>query len=83
MYYLFVFASLTRTQQGARQLNRAGVRAAVVRSPRGAAQDGCTHGVRVPAEDAERAVQILRTSGHPAGHLFLVRRDGTVQEVAL
>ena len=83
LYYLFVFASLTRAQQGAKALNAAGLRAAVIKSPRGAAQGGCTHGVRVWPSQLEQAKQALAVSARPARTLFLVQPDGTVREVGL
>lgn len=81
MYYLFVFSTLTRAQRGAKVLNSSGISAAVVQSPRGAVENGCTHGVKVAQNHYSKARNEFAKAGIWPRKAYTVLIDGSVREV--
>ena len=49
-YYLFVARSVTQAQHMAQVLAGCGIRAAVLRTPVGLSERGCSHAVKIRAE---------------------------------
>lgn len=81
MYYLFVFSSLTGAQRGAKVLNSVGISADIIKSPRAAVENGCSHGVRVPENIYAAARNELLRAGTPLRRVFAVYDNGMVRGV--
>lgn len=70
LYYLIVCRSLTYAQRTASALERAGITAHIMRSPKSIAGEGCSHSVKVSQRNLPDALRILhRTELDPAGSI--------------
>ena len=74
VYYLIVCRSLTYAQRTAAALERAGITARILRSPKLIDREGCSHSVKV----AERSLTNLNPK-----RIFLQAEDGGYREVGL
>ena len=83
LYYLIVCRSLTYAQRTAAALERAGITARVLRSPKSISGEGCSHCVKIRLHDLEDALAVLRQAGLPAKRVFLADNGGGYEEVAL
>ena len=83
VYYLIVCRSLTYAQRTARALERAGISAYIMRTPRAIAGEGCSHAVRVSQRRMNDALRALSRVGMPAQRVFVLESDGSYREVAL
>ena len=59
LYYLIVCRSLTYAQRTASALERAGITAHIMRSPKSIAGEGCSHSVKVSQRNLPDALRIL------------------------
>jgi len=81
-YDLLIARSVTQAQQMERALRRAGVRAAVFRTPMELTEGrGCTYAVRVGHDNFQRAWQLIITAGLRPVQIFYAGPGG-YQEVA-
>lgn len=83
MRYLIMCRSLTYAQRSARELERNGITAGVIKAPAGLSGGGCSYCVSVSEPKGERAIGILRDKAMLQGKVFIQRNDGTAQEVLL
>ena len=83
LYYLIVCRSLTYAQRTAAVLERAGITARVIRSPRSVAGEGCSHSVRIAQRDLTDALRVLQRAGMPPKRIFVSGGNGGYQEVPL
>lgn len=84
LYYLIVCRSLTYAQRTAAALERAGITAHILRSPKSIAGEGCSHSVKLSHQrrlaDALRA---LHRVGLEPKRIFITTGDGSYREVEL
>ena len=83
LYYLIVCRSLTYAQRTAAVLERAGITARVIRSPRSVAGEGCSHSVRIAQRDLTDALRVLQRAGMSPKRIFVSGGNGGYQEVPL
>lgn len=80
-YYLIVCRSLTYAQKAALILERAGITARVLRSPKSITGAGCSHSVKVSEPHlADALVLLKRAELRPRG-VYITEQDGTYREV--
>ena len=83
VYYLIVCRSLTYAQRTAAALERAGLTAHILRSPRTIDREGCSHSVKVSERNLARALLILSRVGLTPKRVYLMAGDGSYKEVLL
>lgn len=74
VYYLIVCRSLTYAQRTASALERAGITAHILRSPKMISGEGCSHSVKVSERNLAPALLILGASADAQAHLYHVQR---------
>ena len=60
LYYLIVCRSLTYAQRTAASLERAGITARVLRSPKSISGEGCSHSVKISQRRLPDALRVLQ-----------------------
>lgn len=83
VHYLIICRSLTYAQRTASLLERAGISAYVMRSPKAADAEGCSHAVRVREKYIAQALKILAREDLSPKRVFIVSGDGSYREVIL
>ena len=83
VYYLIVCRSLTYAQRTAAALERAGITARILRSPKLIDREGCSHSVKVAERSLTAAMVILNRAGLTPKRIFLQAEDGGYREVGL
>lgn len=83
VYYLIVCRSLTYAQRTAATLERAGITAHILRSPRAIDREGCSHSVKVSERNLARALLVLNRAGLQPKRIYLIGGDGGYKEVLL
>ena len=83
VYYLIICRSLTYAQRTAQVLERAGITAHILRSPRSVSGEGCSHAVKVSERNLADALAILGRVGLPPKRVFIQAADGGYNEVRL
>ena len=76
VYYLIICRSLTYAQRTAQALERAGITAHILRSPRSISGEGCSHAVKVSERNLGRV-------GLAPRRVFIQSADGSYKEVRL
>ncbi len=82
-FYYVTFRSVTFAQRGEGLMNRAGIRCALLRTPRWMEAQGCGYALKIWTEDPAVGVELLRENGVPLRRVYAQRRDGQLEEVAL
>lgn len=83
LYYLFQCRSLTYAQRTSAALERAGITAHVLRSPKSIAGEGCSHSVKVSQRNLADALKALHRVGLEPERIFITQGDGSYREVLL
>ncbi len=83
LYYLIVCRSLTHAQRTATALERGGITARILRSPKSIAGEGCSHSVKVSQRSLPEALRILQRAELSPKRIFITAGDGSYQEVEL
>lgn len=83
VYYLIICRSLTYAQRTAQALERAGITAHILRSPRSISGEGCSHAVKVAERNLADALAILGRVGLTPKRVFIQVADGSYKEVRL
>lgn len=83
VYYLIVCRSLTYAQRTAAALERAGINAHVLRSPKAIAPEGCSHAVKVSQRSLSSALVVLNRVGLTPDQIYITSGDGSYREVEL
>ena len=83
VYYLIICRSLTYAQRTANVLERYGISAYIMRTPRTLAGEGCSHAVKVSQRRLPDAMRVLSRTGLSPQRLFVLEADGSYREVAL
>ena len=58
--YYFTFRSITTAQRGQRICNEAGIGSYLMRTPKQLARQGCGYSLKIPADQAQSAANLLR-----------------------
>ena len=82
-YYLIVCRSLTYAQRTASALERAGITAHILRSPKMISGEGCSHSVKVSERNLAPALLILGRVGLTPKRIYIMSSDGSYKEVLL
>ena len=82
LYYLIVCRSLTYAQRTAAALERAGISAYIMRSPKSIAGEGCSHSVKIAQRHLTQAKQIHNRAGLYPKREY-ISQGGNYDEVAL
>ena len=83
LYYLIVCRSLTYAQRTQLALERAGITAYVLRSPKVIDSEGCSHSVKVSERNLAPALVVLARVGLSPKRVFIMAGDGSYKEVLL
>lgn len=81
--YYITFRSVTWAQRGEKVLEEKGIRCSLQRTPRWMEEQGCGYCLRVWTQDIRRPVNLLEEEKIPMRRVYLQRRDGLLEEVAL
>ena len=77
------FRSVTHAQRGERILLGEGIGCRILRTPRWMEEQGCGYSLRVRHIDAQQAVQRLRAAQVPFRKVYLLRDNGSIEELSL
>lgn len=77
------FRSVTVAQRGERVLHKAGIDAALQRTPRWMEERGCGYSLSVRSRDMMRSVELLRENRVEFSKLYLRKDNGNLEEVVL
>ena len=83
LYYLIVCRSLTYAQRTADALERTGITARVLRSPKSIAGEGCSHSVKISQRSLPEALLVLQRADLAPKRIFITAGAGSYQEVEL
>ena len=83
LYYLIVCRSLTYAQRTAAALERTGITARVLRSPKSIAGEGCSHSVKISQRSLPEALLVLQRADLAPKRVFSKDVGGDYQEVEL
>ena len=83
LYYLIVCRSLTYAQRTAAALERAGITARILRSPKSIAGEGCSHSVKISQRNLPDALRTLNNAQLAPKRIFITAGDDNYQEVEL
>ena len=83
LYYLIVCRSLTHAQRTAAALERTGITARVLRSPKSLAGEGCSHSVKISQRSLPEALLVLQRADLTPKRIFITAGAGSYQEVEL
>lgn len=83
LYYLIVCRSLTYAQRTAAALERAGITAHILRSPKSIAGEGCSHSVKLSQRRLATALRVLHRVGLEPRRIFITAGDRSYREVEL
>lgn len=83
LYYLIVCRSLTYAQRTAVALERTGITARVLRSPKSIAGEGCSHSVKISQRSLPEALLVLQRADLAPKRIFITAGAGSYQEVEL
>lgn len=83
VYYLIICRSLTYAQRTASVLERAGITAYIMRTPRSIAGEGCSHSVKIAQRNLTAALTALRRADLAPKQVYIAASDGSYKEVLL
>lgn len=83
LYYLIVCRSLTYAQRTAAALERAGISARTLRSPKSISGEGCSHCVRLGRRELDHGLMVLRQARLEPKRVFSAMSDGSYTEITL
>lgn len=83
VYYLIICRSLTYAQKTEAALERAGITAHIMRSPRTIAGTGCSHAVKISERRLADALTVLKRVDMTPERVYIISADGSYKEVSL
>ncbi len=83
VYYLIICRSLTYAQRTAAALERAGITAHIMRSPRSISDTGCSHAVKISERRLTDSLSVLNRVGLSPERVYIMSADGSYKEVSL
>lgn len=81
--YYITFRSVTVAQRGERVLTQAGMRPALLRTPKWMEAQGCGYSLRVRTEDVDTVTALLREKGVAYRKVYIQNGDGTLEDHTL
>ena len=81
--YLLICRSLTYAQRTAKALERAGIGAAVVRTPGSIRTEGCGYCVKIPENRLSETLVTLRKYDLSPSRIYMMYSDGRLWEVPM
>lgn len=82
-YSLVTFRSVTPAQQAENHLRKRGVDCSLRRTPKWMEEQGCGYSIRIPFKDVQVCVDWMREAGIRFRKIYLMRDNGTVEEMVL
>ena len=82
-FYYVTFRSVTFAQRGEQVMQKAGVRATLLRTPKWMEQQGCGYSLRLWSDDPGQAIQMLQKHQIPWRKLYRQMPDGQLEEWTL
>ncbi len=83
VYYLIICRSLTYAQKTAAVLERAGITAYIMRSPKSISETGCSHAVKISERRLRDALTVLNRVDFSPTRIYIMSADGSYKEVKL
>ncbi len=83
IYYLIICRSLTFAQRTAAALERAGITAHILRTPKVIAGSGCSHAVKISQRRLSEALVVLKRADLTPDQIFITTGDDSFREVKL
>ncbi len=83
VYYLIICRSLTYAQRTASALERVGITAHIMRSPRTISENGCSHAVKISERNLADSLAVLKRVGLSPNRVYMIAADGSYKEVGL
>ena len=81
LFYLIICRSLTYAQRTAAILERVGITARVLRSPKSIDAEGCSHAVRISERSLSVALKLLAKEEMMPKRVFVITAEGMYREV--
>lgn len=81
--YYITFRSVTFAQRGEQLLQKAGIRAALLRTPKWMENQGCGYSLRIRTADLMPVISLLREKAIAFRRVYEQQGDGTLEEVAV
>jgi NADH/NAD ratio-sensing transcriptional regulator Rex len=82
-YYLIICRSLTYAQRSAKALERAGITAVVMKTPKDITTEGCGYCVKVSEKRLTQALTVLKSAGMGVNRVYVQNLNGSSSEVFL
>lgn len=82
-FCMITFRSVTPAQRAEGVLRKEGLECSVRRTPRWMEEQGCGYSLRLRHADAQRAVARLQAEQVPFRKVYLLRENGTTEELHL
>ena len=83
VYYLIICRSLTYAQKTAAALERAGITAYIMRTPKQISDTGCSHAVKISERRLSDALTVLNRVEFSPTRIYIMSADGSYKEVKL
>lgn len=83
LYYLIICRSLTYAQRTAAVLERAGITARILRTPKTLVKEGCSHSVKIAQRKLPDALRVLHWAELTPKRIYMSAGEGGYQEVEL
>lgn len=83
VHYLIICRSLTYAQRTATILERAGISAYIMRSPKNVDAEGCSHAVKISERNLSPALTVLAREQLSPKRIYVISEDGIYREVDL
>lgn len=83
VYYLIICRSLTYAQRTASALERTGITAHIMRTPRSISDIGCSHAVKISERRLPDALTVLKSAQLMPNRVYIMEADGGYKEVSL
>jgi len=81
--YYITFRSVTFAQRGEQLLQKSGIRAALLRTPKWMENQGCGYSLRIRTADLMPVISLLREKAIAFRRVYVQLEDGTLEEVAV
>ena len=81
--YYITFRSVTTAQRGEKVLQKAGLRAVLLRTPKWMESQGCGYSLRIRSDELLPVVDLLREKAVAFRRIYVQNPDGTLEEVAV
>ena len=82
-YYLIICRSLTYAQRTAQALERVGITAHILRTPKKIARTGCSHAVKISERYLSDGLLVLKKAEIWPKEIYVTLSDGSYRELEL